>query len=185
MISRSLDELNKEAVTKVTSTDNAIVRFDGTTGEVQNSSVTIDDDDDVFNKIIISKTAVTDGSLVENGNVFSGSYLPVITNGVGISSSTPYDAHYIRCGEEVFVAGGFAITTNVSGSEALFECSLPIPSNLSAGRYCVGSFGSSENATYSNCTISGNNTTNMARFRCIPSVAGTITVYFTFQYNIN
>lgn len=31
------------AITKVTSTDNALVRFDGTTGDVQNSLVTVDD----------------------------------------------------------------------------------------------------------------------------------------------
>ena len=35
-------------VTKVTSTDNAIVRFNGTTGEVQNSSVIIDDSGNVI-----------------------------------------------------------------------------------------------------------------------------------------
>ena len=36
-----------EAVQKVASTDNAIVRFNGTTGEVQNSSVVIDDNGNV------------------------------------------------------------------------------------------------------------------------------------------
>ncbi|MFW9602461.1 MAG: hypothetical protein ACMV1B_09090 [Prevotella sp.] len=34
-------------VTKVTSTDNAIVRFNGTTGDVQNSGVTIDDSNNI------------------------------------------------------------------------------------------------------------------------------------------
>lgn len=37
-----------EKVNKVTSTDNAITRFDGTEGEVQNSGVTIDDSDNVI-----------------------------------------------------------------------------------------------------------------------------------------
>jgi hypothetical protein len=36
-----------DAVTKVTSTDNAVVRFDGTTGQVQNSRVIIDDNGSV------------------------------------------------------------------------------------------------------------------------------------------
>ena len=35
------------AITKVTSTDNALVRFDGTTGDVQNSLVTVDDSSNV------------------------------------------------------------------------------------------------------------------------------------------
>lgn len=39
----AINELFNTKVTKVTSTDNAIVRFDGTTGEVQNSGVFIDD----------------------------------------------------------------------------------------------------------------------------------------------
>lgn len=45
-IVRSNEELNKYAeskIDKVTSTDNAIVRFDGATGQVQDSSIRIDD----------------------------------------------------------------------------------------------------------------------------------------------
>lgn len=38
-----VDELNSTKVAKVTSTDNAIVRFDGTTGAIQNSTVTVSD----------------------------------------------------------------------------------------------------------------------------------------------
>lgn len=47
-------------VTKVTSTDNAVVRFNGTTGDVQNSNVIIDD----------------------NGNVIAGSSMTTFTAGV-------------------------------------------------------------------------------------------------------
>jgi len=39
----SVDNLTANKVTKVTSTDNAIVRFDGTSGNVQNTAATIDD----------------------------------------------------------------------------------------------------------------------------------------------
>lgn len=39
----ALQGIDSTKVDKVTSTDNAIVRFDGTTGQVQNSSVVIDD----------------------------------------------------------------------------------------------------------------------------------------------
>lgn len=38
-----VDSLNSAKVDKVTSTDNAVVRFDGTTGDVQDSTVLIDD----------------------------------------------------------------------------------------------------------------------------------------------
>ena len=40
-------EIANDAVLKVISTDNAIVRFNGTTGDVQNSSVTIDDNGNI------------------------------------------------------------------------------------------------------------------------------------------
>lgn len=53
-------------VEKVTSTDNAIVRFDGTTGAVQNSSVTIDD----------------------NGNVGIGNTLDNNTRRIGFTTSS-------------------------------------------------------------------------------------------------
>ena len=36
-----------KVVPRVTSTDNAIVRFDGTTGAVQNSSITVDDNGNI------------------------------------------------------------------------------------------------------------------------------------------
>ena len=49
-----------DAVTKVTSTDNAIVRFNGTTGEVQNSAITIDDSGNI-------------GSGMQSFNGFGGS----------------------------------------------------------------------------------------------------------------
>ena len=40
--------MTSQVVQKVTSTDNAVVRFDGTSGQVQNSGVTIDDNNDVM-----------------------------------------------------------------------------------------------------------------------------------------
>lgn len=39
--------MTSQVVQKVTSTDNAVVRFDGTTGQVQNSAITIDDSGNV------------------------------------------------------------------------------------------------------------------------------------------
>ena len=62
MIERSLNQLNKDAVIKVTSTDNAVVRFDGTTGQVQNSGVVIDDSGNVG-----IGTSSPSGKLVVNG----------------------------------------------------------------------------------------------------------------------
>ena len=58
-------------VSKVTSTDNALVRFDGTTGDVQNSLVTVDDAGAIFTKrwVIL--------------NVPAGYYCPIMSFGAG------------------------------------------------------------------------------------------------------
>lgn len=53
-------EIANDAVPRVTSTDNAIARFDGTTGSVQNSAITIDDSGNI-------------GSGVQSFNGFGGS----------------------------------------------------------------------------------------------------------------
>ena len=48
----------EDSVQKVTSTDNAIVRFDGTTGDVQDSGIIIDDDDKITIQTKLADTNV-------------------------------------------------------------------------------------------------------------------------------
>ena len=68
-------------VNKVTSTDNAIVRFDGTTGQVQNSGVIIDDNNNVGIGVTPSAwNTVTSHKSIQIGNgtsvasLFAGTY---------------------------------------------------------------------------------------------------------------
>lgn len=56
-VQAAINELTDEKIQKVTSTDNAVVRYDGTTGAVQNSGVTVDDS----NNVGIATTPVTIG----------------------------------------------------------------------------------------------------------------------------
>ena len=58
-------------VSKVTSTDNALVRFDGTTGDVQNSLVTVEDGGAIFTKRWVIS------------NVPAGYYCPIMSFGAG------------------------------------------------------------------------------------------------------
>ena len=58
-------------VSKVTSTDNALVRFDGTTGDVQNSLVTVEDGGAIFTK----RWVISD--------VPAGKYCPIMGFGAG------------------------------------------------------------------------------------------------------
>lgn len=62
-------------VSKVTSTDNALVRFDGTTGDVQNSLVTVDDGGAIFTKRWVIS------------NVPAGYYCPIMSFGAGSSGA--------------------------------------------------------------------------------------------------
>lgn len=72
-------------VAKVTSVDNAVVRFDGTTGEVQSSSVYIDDNDN-----LLIGTTTNDGvnKLQVNGgaSVTSDISLPTASSGIILTS---------------------------------------------------------------------------------------------------
>ena len=81
-------------VEKVTSTDNAIVRFDGTTGAVQNSSVIIDDNGNLnitgTGKIITGDfSTTTDGNRLsfETSTLNSFTVVNSFPNGSGILSS--------------------------------------------------------------------------------------------------
>ena len=67
---------NSKVVQKVTSTDNAIVRFDGTTGDVQNSGVIIDDSNNVGMNNSIGNTFTAYGiGGVNKGYVGDGNWL--------------------------------------------------------------------------------------------------------------
>ena len=71
-------------VTKVTSTDNAIVRFNGTTGDVQNSGVVIDDNNN------ISKTVPTG-----NGNMLLDTGSTGVSNYIRFKNTVDNDTSYI------------------------------------------------------------------------------------------
>ena len=82
-------------VAKVTSTNNAIVRFDGTTGDVQNSSVIIDDNNIIYSPIPIrfytSENSVNllVGSNLENRALEFSEYVVNTVNGVGHRLNAP------------------------------------------------------------------------------------------------
>jgi len=64
-------------------------------------------------------------------NVLSGTYTPTLTNTTNIAASTAYVTHYMRVGNEVFVAGRVNIDPTAGGLVRL-GMSLPIASNFTA-----------------------------------------------------
>ena len=91
----SVTETDKQYVQKVSSTDNAVVRFDGTTGAVQNSSAKVTDDGDVIlSKVIVhgsntdNDTRYISSSTATNLFFTIGGVTPFLVNLTEVRSST-------------------------------------------------------------------------------------------------
>lgn len=100
-----------KVVEKVTSTDNAIVRFDGTTGAVQNSGVIIDDSNNVFSGVVYSGgTSRGNGSVCvkrSSDNLTVGSFTADDTNSK-LSIATAYSNITFSdyAGDRLSIVGG-------------------------------------------------------------------------------
>jgi hypothetical protein len=118
----------------------------------------------------IARTAVT-APIAGDGNVFSGTYTPTLTNTTNVTASTAYVISYMRVGNVVTVGGKIDITPTATGA-ILIKVSLPIASNFVNARQAGGTLISSNadilcaigaNATDDLVEIIGNSTTTVAR----------------------
>ena len=100
-------------VAKVTSTDNAVVRFNGTTGEVQNSAITIDD---VGNLLLTSGT----GGL-GYGTGSGGTVTQLISKSTAVLLNKP---------NGLIIMNNAALAAGVSISFTLFNNLVSINDNL-------------------------------------------------------
>jgi len=87
----------------------------------------------------ITRTAVT-APATTDGNVFSGTYTPTLTNTTNISASTAAVCQYMRVGNTVTVSGQVSgITMTAAGpTNTVLRMTLPVASNLSAVRQLGG-----------------------------------------------
>lgn len=122
-------------VTKVTSTDNAIVRFDGATGAVQNSLATIDDTGKITS---IGGVSFSNNDIA--GNVLNwyekGTFTPIIigTTTDGVGTYTTQVGNYTRIGNVVT----FNLYVNISahtGTGNIRISGLPFKSAAGIGNY--------------------------------------------------
>ena len=89
------------------------------------------------NGLSIGRTAVTGTPAATDGNVFSGTYTPTLTNSTGVGSSAASACQYMRVGNVVTVSGQVMIAGDLSLN---MKMSLPIASAFTASRQAAGFF---------------------------------------------
>jgi len=125
---------------------------------------------------------------VNQGDIYTGTYTPAVSDEVNIDSLTMNEARFIRIGNNITVHGKFNIDVTTANTLASFEIDLPEPSNLTSD----GDLGGSGNAISSyfgnlqdsNTTIYGSTATNTAKFAIASSVNTGLGCVFSFNYTI-
>lgn len=133
--------------------------------------------------LTIGRTDVTTPA-ASDGNVFSGTYTPTLTNTTNVASSTAAACQYMRVGSVVTVSGVVTVIATTANTAFIIGFSLPIASNITAGRQCAGTFGTNTAGGATNCVIYGDSSADVATFRCIPGVNTSQTYYFSFTYQV-
>ena len=134
--------------------------------------------------ITIARDAVTSPAS-NDGNVFSGTYTPSLTNTTNVAASTAYECQYMRVGNVVTVSGRINIDPTLTATASEIGISLPIASNFSAITNLGGTGAIATTTTeVSAGGILADTTNDRAQFRF---VAGGVTARdygFTFTYRV-
>lgn len=138
---------------------------------------------DVVGGIKTSQTGVTSPATTD-GNIFSGTYTPTLTNTTNISASTAYQCQYMRVGSVVTVSGMVDIDPTSGGGGGAFTLgvSLPIASNFSAKQNLSGTF--IEQADTGTGAIYADFTNDRATFYGRGGTIANASWSFTFTYRI-
>lgn len=135
---------------------------------------------DVTGGIQTSRTTVTSPAATD-GNIFSGTYTPTLTNTTNVASSTASSCQYMRVGNVVTVSGQVAITPTATGNTVL-GLSLPIASALTATNE-LGGTGMAQ-ATTQAITIYADATNDRALVRMQAAATTALTYAFSFTYRV-
>jgi len=130
----------------------------------------------------VTKTAVT-APAAADGNVFSGTYTPTLTNTLNVASSTAATCQYMRVGNVVTVSGVVNIDATATGDTAI-GFSLPIASNFGSSSQCGGVFTKSFAASTNAGGIYADSTNDRAIFRIDSDTTADQSYTFTFTYRV-
>lgn len=132
------------------------------------------------NGVVINRTSVT-SPVDADGNVFSGTYTPTLTNTSNISSSTSFSAQYMRVGDVVTVSGAVSVDP-VATNNTQLNISLPIASNIDSAQNLGGT--GADNTLTQFSRMYGDSTNNNAILQFIASDLTSRTHSFSFTYRI-
>lgn len=161
-------------------TDNAVVRFDGTSGRlVQNSKVFVTDDGRLYGTALHNNAGAVTGTT--NQYVASGTYTPTLTVVDNCDSVTAYQCQWMRVGNVVTVSGLVSVNATSSINAALFRASLPIASAFTNGWECAGT-GRGPGSGAPAYGIYGDFTNDQAFFSGVTTSNDSQDLYFSFTY---
>jgi hypothetical protein len=135
------------------------------------------------NGVVIDKVAVT-APAASDGNVFSGTYTPTLTNVTNIDSSTARVCNYMRVGNVVTVSGRVTVDPTTSGSNFNLRMSLPVASNFAAAENGVGTFRSGTTTHINAGVIFAASATDDVSFNIVAEVTANSEYYFHFTYRV-
>lgn len=134
------------------------------------------------NSAKLASTAYVDAA-TGGGTIASGTYTPTTTNGINVSSCTPYNFHYIRVGNYVSFSGYIAVASTAAGTSAM-EFSLPVPSNFSSIDDLVGSVSQGDGSVVTLRRMYGETTNDRAYFTFTSTGSGSTGWSFSGHYRI-
>lgn len=135
---------------------------------------------DVTGGIKTGRTAVTSPASTD-GNVFSGTYTPTLSNTTNVSTSTASACQYMRVGNTVTVSGEVVLAATATGNTVL-GISLPIASNIGATRQLGGT--AVAQSTTQVATLYGDATNDRVTFRMQAAGTTALTYVFSFTYQV-
>jgi hypothetical protein len=136
--------------------------------------------------ISIVRTGVTSPAAAD-GNVFSGTYTPTLTNVTNVAASTTGVCQYMRVGNVVTVSGQLSINPTTASANTVLRMTLPIASSFTGtSRALGGTAASITSGTYgqSLAILGFTSATGQAEFRGDPTVATDQDYAFSFTYRI-
>ena len=152
------------------------------TGAIQRLEINASGTVTLANGLSIGRTAVTGTPAATDGNVFSGTYTPTLTNTSGITSSAASACQYMRVGNVVTVSGQVQIFPN--GSDFNMKMTLPIASAFTASRQASGHFSANGSYLLSGGTIAADVAGDRFLFLGNDTTSANLFFIFTSTYQV-